>query len=100
MKQDVAAYLHDDNLDRHHVVNEELSPARYEQMTEEKVSKYTVLQMEGECPVFAGHSSCLSYASLMTTVNGMTAVSPFAATFRLTTPVSALTGSTPITPPM
>ncbi|KGT86003.1 hypothetical protein NG99_27190, partial [Erwinia typographi] len=41
MKQDVAAYIRYYNLDRNHVANGELSPVRYEQMTEKKVSCLT-----------------------------------------------------------
>jgi len=38
MKQDVATYIRYYNLDRNHTANGELSPGRYEQMTERKVS--------------------------------------------------------------
>ena len=41
MKQDVAAYMRYYNLDRHHAANGELSPVRYEQLTEKKVSCLT-----------------------------------------------------------
>jgi putative transposase len=36
MKQDVAVYVRDYNLDRNHVADGELSPVRYEQMAEKK----------------------------------------------------------------
>lgn len=38
MKQDVATYIRYYNLDRNHIANGELSPVRYEQMAEKKVS--------------------------------------------------------------
>lgn len=41
VKQDVAAYIRYYNLDRGHAANGELSPVRYEQMAEEKVSGFT-----------------------------------------------------------
>lgn len=41
MKQDVAAYIRYYNLDRNHAANGELSPVRYEQMAEKKVSCLT-----------------------------------------------------------
>lgn len=41
MEQDVAAYIRYYNLDRNHVANGDLSPVRYEQMAEKKVSCFT-----------------------------------------------------------
>lgn len=41
MKQDVAAYIRYYNLDRNHTANGEVSPVRYEQMAEKKVSCLT-----------------------------------------------------------
>lgn len=41
MKQDVAAYIRYYNFNRSHAANGELSPVRYEQMAEEKVSGLT-----------------------------------------------------------
>lgn len=41
MKQDVATYIRHYNLDRNHTANGELSPVRYEQMAEKKVSCLT-----------------------------------------------------------
>ncbi|MCW6023248.1 IS3 family transposase [Serratia marcescens] len=41
MKQDVAVYIRYYNLDRSHAANGELSPVRYEQMAEKKVSCFT-----------------------------------------------------------
>ncbi len=38
MEQDVATYIRYYNLDRHHAANGDLSPVRYEQMAEKKVS--------------------------------------------------------------
>ncbi|BBI92209.1 IS3 family transposase [Serratia symbiotica] len=38
MKQDVAVYIRYYDLDRNHAANGELSPVRYEQMAEKKVS--------------------------------------------------------------
>lgn len=41
MKQDVAAYIRYDNLERNHAANGDLSPVRYEQVAEKKVSCLT-----------------------------------------------------------
>ncbi len=41
MKRDVTDYIRYYNLDRKHTANGYLSPVRYEQMTEEKVSGLT-----------------------------------------------------------
>ncbi|MRT15307.1 DDE-type integrase/transposase/recombinase [Enterobacteriaceae bacterium RIT711] len=41
IRRDVAAYIRYDNLDRNYAANGELSPVRYEQMTEKKVSCLT-----------------------------------------------------------
>ncbi|WP_440867392.1 integrase core domain-containing protein [Symbiopectobacterium purcellii] len=38
MEHDVATYIRYYNLDRHHAANGDLSPVRYEQMAEKKVS--------------------------------------------------------------
>lgn len=38
MEQDVVTYMRYYNLDRNHAANGELSPVRYERMTEKKVS--------------------------------------------------------------
>lgn len=38
MKEDVATYIRYYNVDRNHSANGELSPVRYEQMTDKKVS--------------------------------------------------------------
>ncbi|WP_176227911.1 IS3 family transposase [Cedecea sp. NFIX57] len=38
MKQDVATYIRYYNLDRNHTANGEISPVRYEQMSDKKVS--------------------------------------------------------------
>lgn len=38
MKEDMAAYIRDYNLNRNHAANRKLSPVRYEHMAEKKVS--------------------------------------------------------------